>query len=115
SAWGAQSTTGASFQSAFDRSGTNPQTQPGISTCNAPEVTLASNAFVQSATAGSPVTFSASASGGSGDITFAWDLDGDGHIDRHGGDQIVATYPSAQQVQVRVFATDAEGCRGLAS
>lgn len=115
SAWGAQSTTGASFQSAFDRSGTNPQTQPGISTCNAPEVTLASNAFVQGATAGSPVTFSASASGGSGDITFAWDLDGDGHIDRHGGDQIVATYPSAQQVQVRVFATDAEGCRGLAS
>jgi len=114
-AWQAQGTTPGSFQAAFDRSGTNPQTQPGMDTCDAPQVTLASNAFVQGVRAGEPATFSASATGGTGPIEFSWDLDSDGRIDQQGGAQITATYPSAGPMQVRVFATDATGCRGQAS
>ncbi len=115
SAWGVTSDTATPFPAAFDRSGDNPQTQPGMGACEAPHVTLATNVFVQGVRAGEPATFAADATGGSGAISFAWDLDGDGLIDRQGSAHVTATYPAARSTQVRVYATDAQGCRGQAS
>lgn len=115
-AWEASGTTGGgTIRSAFDRSGTNPQTMPGKGTCNAPVVTLSSSAFTTTPQAGTNIELRATASGGTGDYTFEWDVDGDGVFERSGGGTVTVSFPTRRSVNVRVQARDGSGCPGSAT
>lgn len=115
-AWEAPSDVGDSIRAAFDRSGANPETLPGRSTCEAPVVTLSSAAFQSPPDAGARFELRASAQGGAGDYTFLWDTDGDGVFERSGrSSRIRVSFPTQRQLNVRVQARDAQGCIGTAS
>jgi lysyl endopeptidase len=98
----------------LDNGGTGAQTLDGKNACNF-TLTLASHAFGTAPSAGAAVQFTATATGQSGAVTYAWDLDGDGITDRTGSaNQVSATYPRSLSTQVRVSAVDAAGCTGAA-
>ncbi|HMN34991.1 MAG TPA: hypothetical protein PKE36_06245 [Chiayiivirga sp.] len=116
SAWEVPSDTGTSIRAAFDRSGGNPETMPGKSSCDAPVVTLASSAFSAAPAAGARFELRASAQGGAGGYTYLWDADGDGVYERSGSSsQIRVSFPTRRQLNVRVQVRDAQGCIGVAS
>ena len=116
SAWEVPSDTGTSIRAAFDRSGGNPETMPGKSSCDAPVVRLASSAFSAAPAAGARFELRASAQGGAGGYTYLWDADGDGVYERSGSSsQIRVSFPTRRQLNVRVQVRDAQGCIGVAS
>ena len=115
-AWEGLGTADRRLRDWLDNGGTQAQTLDGKNACSVGSVNLDSAAFAAAPGAGSNVTFTASASGASGAVTYAWDVDGDGVIDRRGTQSsITVSYPKAGAYQVRVTATDASGCEGLAS
>lgn len=114
-AWEAPATAGGTVRSALDRSGVNPQTMPGKGTCDAPVVTLSSSAFATAPQAGTSFQLHASASGGAGNYTYEWDVDGDGVFERSGGGTVSVSFPARRSVNVRVQARDGAGCPGVAT
>lgn len=115
-AWDGGGTVASRMRDHLDRTGTNPQQMAGAGTCAAPTVTLTSPAFTTDPSAGNIVVFTAGATGGAGNYTYAWDFNGDGGIDQNGAATIVqSVYNSRQSVQVRVTATDSAGCSGSAT
>ena len=104
------------LRAAFDRSGTNPETMPGKSSCDAPTVALSSTAFDTAPAAGARFEVRASAQGGVGPYTYLWDADGDGVYERSGSSRTIrVSFPTQRQINVRVQVRDAEGCIGAAS
>ena len=115
-AWEATSQTGSTVRAAFDRSGTNPQTMPGKGTCDAPAVTLTANAFSTSPLAGEHFEIQANASGGAGGYTYLWDVDGDGVVEREGGqNKVSVAFPKKHSGNVLVQVRDSTGCIGIAT
>ena len=64
----------------LDPTAQGAETLDGIGSCNAPTVVLTTSA--DPVAAGSDLVFTASASGGSGGYSYAWDIDGDGVVDK---------------------------------
>ncbi|MCB1569185.1 MAG: hypothetical protein KDI69_10275 [Xanthomonadales bacterium] len=114
-AWDVEGTGGTTIGQAFNRSGANPTTMPGKGSCDAPQVSLSSNAFSTAPEAGQSFELRASASGGAGNYTFLWDTDGDGVIEREGVDRLTLSFPSARSHNVWVRVRDGEGCVGSTS
>ncbi|HET9048870.1 MAG TPA: hypothetical protein VFN29_07930 [Chiayiivirga sp.] len=114
-AWDVAGTGGVTTGQAFNRSSGNPTTMPGKGSCDAPQVSLSSNAFSTSPQAGQSFELRASASGGAGNYTFLWDTDGDGVIEREGVDRLTLSFPSARSRNVWVRVRDGAGCVGSAS
>jgi hypothetical protein len=76
-------------------------------------VTLSSAAFELPPAVGEVVRLEASASGGAPPYTFAWDLDGDGVIDRRSAAAAIeATFPRGGSLAVSVSVSDADGLSG---
>lgn len=115
-AWETGTTAATRMRDHFDRTGTNPQTMPGSAQCAAPTVTMTSTAFTTAPLAGQTVTINATATGGAGGNTFAWDLDGNGSADQSGSTSTVQTvYGTKQSVQVKLVVTDSSGCSATVS
>lgn len=88
---------------------------PGIASAQsaALSVALTSDAFAQPAVAGEVLRLEASVSGGTPPYTYAWDLDGDGRIDRRSSAAVIeASFPSAGVLDVSVSVVDAFGAMG---
>lgn len=115
-AWEGLGTADRRLRDWLDNGATQAQTLDGRNACALGSVSVESAAFTSGAEAGANVTFTASASGASGGVTYAWDVDGDGVTDRRGPQSsITVSYPRAGSYQVRVGVADASGCDGLAS
>lgn len=112
-AWSIVGDTGTSIRQALDRSGANPQTMPGKSSCDAPQVSLSSAAGTVQA--GQSVELRVSASGGAGGYTYLWDTDGDGVVEREGGSAVKVSYPQQRSLNVWVHVRDSAGCIGSAT
>lgn len=114
-AWEMQGNVGQTLRAAFDRSGTNPSTMQGKGSCDAPQVSLNSSAFSQAPKAGQSFELRASATGGAGGYTYLWDTDGDGIVDRTGGNRVRVSFPSRRSLNVSLQVRDAAGCVGSVS
>ncbi len=115
-AWEIPGDTGTTIRAALDRSGDNPESMPGASSCNAPQVTLTSPAFSTAPAAGERFELRASAQGGAGGYTYLWDADGDGIYERSGkSSRIRVSFPAQRQLNIQVQVRDAQGCIGVAS
>ena len=96
----------------LDPAGTGAQTLDGRGGCTPSTVTLTVPSSIQS---GADAVFTAGAIG-NGPFTYAWDIDGDGVIDRTqagagGSSSVTLRYPGARAaVNVGVTVTDATGC-----
>jgi lysyl endopeptidase len=85
------------------------QTLDGRGICDAPTVTLVTDA--DPAVAGSDLLFTATATGGAGGYTYFWDIDGDGVIDKSGsGNTLSARYNRETQFNASVRVRDSSGC-----
>jgi hypothetical protein len=99
----------------LDNAGNNAQTLDGTNACSL-NVTLDSPAFSASPPAGSTVRFDVAATGSTGTVTYDWYVDDGASADRSGSaTSLQATYPTAGSRQVRVVASDTNGCTGSAS
>lgn len=86
------------------------ETLNGIGTCNAPTLTLATDA--DPAIAGSDLVFTATASGGAGGFSYAWDIDGDGIVDKtSSANTLTARYNREVQFNASVTVSDSIGCQ----
>ena len=86
-----------------------PQTLDGTGLCDAPVVTLTSNA--DPVVAGSDVLYTATASGGSGGYSYIWDIDGDGVSDKTTStNTLSARYNRETQFNASVQVRDSAGC-----
>ncbi len=79
--------------------------------CEAPTVSIVNNSSNQ---VGDNLTFTAQASGGAGNYTFIWDIDGDGVAD-DSGSSIQANYNQSYVGNINVTVTDADNCQGRGS
>jgi lysyl endopeptidase len=99
----------------LDNGNTNAKTLDGTNACTL-NASIESTAFTSNPAAGASVVYTAAATGATGTVTYSWDVDGDGSIDRTGTQpSITVTYPRAGSYQVVVDATDANRCGGIAS
>jgi lysyl endopeptidase len=116
-AWTGGGTAASRMRDWMDRGGGNPNGIDGYGSCNAPSVSLSSNAFNSAPRVGDSVSFSATASGGSGGgYTYEWDLDGDGVFERSGtAPSVSLRYARAQSGQVRLQVRDGAGCTATVS
>jgi hypothetical protein len=96
----------------LDPAGSGAQVLDGTANCTAPTIALTVPSTVS---AGADATFSASATG-TGPFTYAWDVDGDGVVDRTqaaagASSSVTLRYPNARSgVNVGITITDATGC-----
>lgn len=115
-AWEGLGTSDRRLRDWLDNGETGAQFLDGRNTCAIGTVTLSSSAFSTAPSSGTSVTFSATTAGASGTVRYAWDVDGDGEVDREGTQSSISvTYPQSGSYQVRVTATDAGGCNSFAS
>lgn len=105
--WDRGTTPGTRLRDWLDPNNTGVEFVDGKNACDTPTVTISSD--TNPATPGQTVTFTATASGGAGNYTFAWDLNGDGSTDQE-GQEVETHYPGAFNDQVSVRVTDGEGC-----
>ncbi|MBK9656238.1 MAG: PKD domain-containing protein [Rhodanobacteraceae bacterium] len=89
------------------------ETVNGTGTCNAPTLTLTTNA--DPVIAGSDVLFTATASGGAGGYSYSWDIDGDGVIDKKSStNTLSARFNREVQFNASVIVADSLGCESTA-
>lgn len=90
-------------------SGTAPEVLDGRGTCNAPSVVLTASA--DPVVAGSDVTYTATATGGSGNYTYSWDIEGDGTQDKTTlSNTLLARYDREAQFNLVLRVRDGAGC-----
>ena len=93
----------------LDPAAVGAETFNGTGSCNAPSVTLTTSA--DPVIAGSDVLFTATASGGTGGYSYAWDIDGDGVIDKNASaNTLTARYNREVQFNASVVVRDSSGC-----
>lgn len=108
--WAGGGTAATRLSDHLDPAGSAPQFLDGVAGCTAPTATI--NASVDPVPAGSDVLYVVNASGGSGSgYSYAWDVEGDGVIDRSGSNNSLSVrYDRVRQFSLRVTVTDGAGC-----
>ncbi len=94
----------------LDPSGSNVQTMQGQGGCDAPSIEITSSS--NNPDAGDTVSLTANASGGSGNYSYAWDLDGDSLVDADTA-IVNARYPEMSSVTVTLEVTDGTNCSSV--
>jgi lysyl endopeptidase len=94
----------------LDPAAANLETLDGRGSCDAPVVALATSG--DPVVAGSDMTYSVTATGGSGGYRYAWDIDGDGVYDKENAtaSTLVARYNRETQFNASVRVSDSSGC-----
>lgn len=112
-AWTGGGTAASRLSDHLDPAAANLETLDGRGSCEAPTVALASSA--DPVIAGSDVTYTVTASGGSGGYSYAWDIDGDGVTDKQTTTTtLLARYNRETQFNARVSVRDSSGCSAVA-
>ncbi len=96
----------------LDPDNTGAMTQDGKAECDQPSVSISSSN--NPARPGERVVFTASASGGAGGYSYAWDVNGDGTTD-YRGNSFETIYSTGFSRNVSVTVTDSAGCSRRAS
>ncbi len=107
--WEGNGTTAGQAKVWLDPDSTGTVAIDGRNACNAPTVTIVSGPAT--GVIGEAVSFTASATGGSGSYTYTWDFNQDA-TDDVTGSAVSFTYGYLFQGNVKVTATDSSGCPG---
>lgn len=107
--WSGGGTAATRLSDHLDPTASAVQTLDGIGLCDAPSITLTANA--DPAIAGADLAYTAVATGGSGGYSYAWDIDGDGVIDKStASNTLSARYNREIQFNAKVVVRDSSGC-----
>lgn len=110
--WDRGTTASTRLKDWLDPDNTGVDTVDGKAECDQPQVSIQSSA--NPAVPGQSVIFSASASGGAGGYSYAWDVNGDGKTD-YNGPSMETIYSEAYSGNVTVTVTDSAQCSRRAS
>ncbi len=112
--WAGGGSSSSRLSDHFDDVGSSLQFLDGIASCAAPTATISTSSDPVIAGA-NDVSFTVTASGGAGNYTYLWDIDGDGVVDRTTTtNTLVARYDRERQFNVSVRVRDGASCETLA-
>ncbi len=109
--WDSGSNAQSRMKDWLDPNNTGQETLQGTGGCEAPSVNIINNS---SNAVGDLLAFSSQVSDGSGDYSYAWDINADGEVDGTGS-TIQVRYSQAYVGNINLTVKDSSGCQGVAS
>jgi len=112
--WAGGGSSSSRLSDHFDDTASAAQFLDGTASCAAPTASLSASSDPVIA-GGTDATFTVAATGGAGNYTYLWDIDGDGVVDRTTTtNSLVARYDRERQFNVSVRVRDGAACETVA-